>query len=108
MPYARHTRVSVSVDEAGENGLSAKINFPAESGGKVQDFRIGADSENPATADGNRLSAGKLVVYGPDVAVIQNQFGFDAREREQSKGSETAEEIAPRSFAEKSRKTFVL
>ena len=73
----------MGVDETRENGLSAEINLLAEAGCKAEDFIIGTDCEDPATADRQRLRTRHLVIHGPHVAVVKDEIGFDAGEGKQ-------------------------
>ena len=92
----------VGIDESRKNSLSTQIDLFAQAGREAQHFVVGAHRENTTAADGHRLGAWQVVVHGPDVAVIKNQFGFDASNREQSKRAHTIHEVTPRHRPDKS------
>ena len=85
----------MSVNEAGQNRASTKIDSPRAGGGNVENVIVGTDGDEAPIADGHGLRAGIVLVDSPEVAVVENQVWLRLFEGEECKGAECSEEIAP-------------
>ncbi len=82
--------MGVSVDEAGQDGLAAEVDLPGVAGGQSEDFVVGSDGKEASVGDGDGLSFGLVCVDGPEVSVVEDEFGLGAvygDERESAHGA---------------------
>ena len=85
----------MSVNEAGQDRASTKIDSLCASSGSVQDLIVGTDGDEAPIADSDGLRAGIVLVDGPEVAVVENEFWLRLFEWEECKGAECSEERPP-------------
>src|SRR6185437_575472 len=72
----------VGIVKPWEDGFAAQINLAAAPDGKMEHVVIGARGEKAAAGDSHRLGARQERVYRPDVAVVEDEFGFGALQRQ--------------------------
>ena len=93
LPAPERRKMRVRVDEPGRDGFPLEVDDGGVRSGKGLDLVRRADSENPASADRNRLGDGILGIDGNDTAVHQDHLR--AREGSLDLG-ETAQEAGRR------------
>lgn len=80
MQASRLGRVSVRVNEPGQDRFLTEVNFPGPSGGEVQ-YIVGANSNEPLSADGHSFCPRQSRIDRPEMPVVKDQVRFGALER---------------------------